>query len=665
MEKNTAETDLSTLSDERIATIIAGHIGDVENIGIAILNINKKHLYFNDEYVRFFNLKPEMNRLNERLDKLFECLSKYGAPGRSVACDGIDVLDKKLRSGGHGRETGLIETEDGRTVEIKTALTNAGLLVLSLNDVTHAKQQKQLLDIAMDAGGAGYWLYSFETKKFTFSDSVRRRLSEAELNKIDTSGLWAIIDQRDIPGIMESWTESLKSGKSISLTYRVTTDRDGEMWQRSVGDVQYSSSGEMTHIIAFVTDISADVKKQKQLVSAQETSQAKTAFLARMSHEIKTPLNAIIGMADSLHEEDISLEARDTVEIISAAARNLNALLTQTLDHSKLVAEHVELDLVSSSPVPIVKETYDLWRAHCTARNIGLELDIEEGVPDTMMLDEFRLRQCLNNLLSNAIKFTTSGKISVSLKLLSGRRGTRLGLLVQDTGVGMTEAQCGKIFNAFEQADKSITRKFGGTGLGLSITKQLVELMGGKIFVKSQLGKGTVFAICLPISLDQPVEADKSEPQAIASNTELSVSESAFTGLSVLCVEDHPTNQAVVKKLIGKKVQNLVYANNGREALAHLQNQAFDIILMDIHMPVMDGIEATLKIRNSDASWANVIIIALTADTDYQHQRICRNLGMNDAIAKPVTRQDIFEAFDRTLNNISSRAGQSVRFNAA
>jgi len=306
-----------------------------------------------------------------------------------------------------------------------------------------------------------------------------------------------------------------------------------------------------------------------------------------------------------------------------------------------------------------------------------LRTHFDPKVPEQLLLDEFRLQQCLNNLLSNAVKFTESGRIDVIVKTAIVKDRDSLIIAVKDTGIGMTDEQSNAIFDEFTQADNSISRTYGGTGLGMSITKQLAELMGGEVRVKSEFGAGSTFALVLPIlesddelqskdldtvhqvpkTLNTPRSSGPSSPDA-------SQPSKPFEGLSVLCVEDNPVNQKVVRRLIGKRVANLTFANNGREALKVLSMMHVDVVLMDIHMPVMDGIEATLEIRGSKEPWANVIIIALTADPDYQQKRICKNIGMDDTIAKPVKREDILKAFDRTLGTISPEFAQPVKLTA-
>ena len=425
--------------------------------------------------------------------------------------------------------------------------------------------------------------------------------------------------------------------------------------------------------ITSLHDRETELEAEKAQAIAAKT--AGSAFLARMSHEIKTPLNAIVGMSDALLQEDISQETRETMEFILSAADGLNHVLGQTLDHAKIMADKIEVDLREDSPAEVLRSVCGMWAAQCKTKGLTLRTRIDPNVPETLYFDRYRYQQCLNNLLSNATKFTETGGVTVAMKLVPGAK-PRLALVVKDTGIGMTDEAQSRIFQEYEQAETSTTRRFGGTGLGLNIVNSLITAMDGKIKVQSVPGEGTTFLMVIPAfdSLPQeaPVEAAApAEPVAVAAAEPLAaeiapqaeitappaIAETPFSGLNVLCVEDNSVNQVVVNKLIGKQVNSLTFAENGEIALEALAVQEFDVVLMDIHMPVMDGIETTLEIRKSNKAWANVIIIALTADPDYQQARICRNLGMNGSIAKPVTRSDIAYAFESAIANIGETFG--------
>ena len=544
-------------------------------------------------------------------------------------------------------------------------------------DMSEDRRRIRLLEMAMDAADAGFWSVDFETGKFTYSDSVTRRLNPSEIDKMQNEGLWAIVHKDDLANLSKSWQCVLEGTAAFDLTYRVVTEKDGVMWQHSVGQIERADNGHYLAATALVKDITEEVKKQSDLLTAQKSSKAKSEFLARMSHEIRTPLNAIIGMSDSLKDEDLSEHIMEVIEDIEQAAEGLHELLSRTLDHAKLMSDKVKIDLYRDNVRDIISTSTKLWSPQCSASDITLRTHFAPKLPERLLLDGFRIQQCLNNLLSNAVKFTHSGQIDVIVKTAAVKGRESLIIAVKDTGIGMTAEQSKSIFDEFTQANNSISRTYGGTGLGMSITKQLTELMGGEIRVKSELGKGSTFALVLPIleSYDDlkprdikaapkiPTTQDQPEkPQTILSKR--SEPQTPFEGISVLCVEDNPVNQKVVQRLIGNRVANLTFAGNGQEGLDILATRHIDVILMDIHMPIMDGIEATLKIRESKEPWANVVIIALTADPDYQQRRICKNIGMDYTIAKPVKRDDILKAFDRTLSTEQVKTSESLTLTA-
>ena len=603
------------------------------------------------------------------------------------------------------RHKSIIDTQNSFIACYQTF--ESGHTLFTVEDVTQEEHNKRILKLGLEMGSSGYWSYNFATNKFFFSDLIEARWSDQDRAKVKEKGLFGIIHPEDLPLIQNEWLKAVNGDGVLDVTYRVCLENHGTLWLQNTGRIQFDDTGKKFMFVAFVRDITEDKNVRKQLLAAQEASVAKSDFLAKMSHEIKTPLNAIIGMSDALSQEDLPEDVLETIDFITNAAEGLNGLLSQTLDHAKLLSGNVTAFPEETSLRSLVNNTCGMWKLSSKNRNLSLKHTVDGSVPDTVMLDQHRFQQCLNNLLSNAIKFTPKGEVAVGVTTRETRSGKHILLVsVKDTGIGMNDHALRTIFDPFKQADDSITRRFGGTGLGMAITQQLVGVMGGKISARSVEGKGTTFMIALPLkavtsapaidgvsaqaqaqaqaqapatrpvvssSVTTPDQQPQSEGfQTIASGEESSELQgilspeidvpkqrvaldqehaSQLSGLRILVVEDNPINQIVVKKLISKEVESLTFANNGEEALQNLRTQNFDIILMDIHMPVKDGIETTIEIRSSDQAWANVIIIALTADPDYQQQRICRNIGMNDAIAKPVKRQDIINAIERTLEN--------------
>jgi len=622
-------------------------------------------------------------------------------------------------------------TPGGRHIRLNFVISShSDTMLVTARDRSDYSRYRRLFDTSMNTANAGFWSIDFTSGKFTYSDSVLKRLTPAEVEKMNTVGVWAIVHPEDRPKIIEEWQRIFQTGEDFDFKYRVNIEQAGVRWQHSIGQIERTSNGRVLAATAFVMDITQEVENQNRLRIEQETSRAKSDFLARMSHEIRTPLNAIIGMSDSLKDEDLTEDVRSVVDDIEDAAEGLNNLLSRTLDHAKLMSKKMQINLEDVNPKDVLKSCQRLWRPQITAKGLEFKIAMDPDFPETLPLDAFRIQQCVNNLLSNAVKFTSQGSISLIMKMVDVKGASRLVIAVRDEGIGMSPEETARIFDDFTQADESISRQFGGTGLGMSITKQLSELMGGQVRVKSEKGVGTTFMLLLPVdgviaskanenAIDRPHAIERSyvkdlksdvpnaEPVAVISGsdntgsddkisaasltspndlqdtdtssidhtpTEAIPSETKsdlsphtpqpFEGLNVLCIEDNSVNQKVVKRLIGSRVKQIHFANNGREGLNVLNTAPIDVVLMDIHMPVMDGIETTMEIRRSNSAYANVIIIALTADPDYQQKRICKNIGMDDTIGKPVRRDDILQAFERNLGHLSEQFGQTVKISA-
>jgi len=675
LSEHTTVSNPTKLSSE----VTAESLSKAENLGYVKTNVDLIIEYVSPYFYQVMGVDPLLDLVGQSLEQVFNKV-KLNDIDTSAKLSLENFLERiaATQSENDGPRTSvLLTTLDGRQLRMNSWRTTEGDLITTARDISEERRRISLLEMAMDAADAGFWSMNFETGKFTYSDSVTQRLSTAEIEKMQKGGLWSIVHKDDIAKMTMAWQDILAGKAAFDMTYRVETEKDGVMWQRSVGQMERGSDGHLVGATAFVKDITDDVRKQTDLLTAKESSKAKSEFLARMSHEIRTPLNAIIGMSDSLKEENLSEDILEVIEDIEQAAEGLHQLLSRTLDHAKLISDKMQIDLHQDNVRDVILTSTKLWNPQCSASGIALRTHFDGKLPEQLLLDGFRLQQCLNNLLSNAVKFTKSGRIDVIVKTATLKGQDSLIIAVKDTGIGMTAEQSKAIFDEFIQADNSISRTYGGTGLGMSITKQLTELMGGEIRVKSELGTGSTFALVLPI-LESHDDLNSAEAKALhkvpstldtperqkLELPEVPQKEKPFEGLSVLCVEDNMVNQKVVNRLIGKRVANLTFANHGREAVDILGTMHVDVVLMDIHMPVMDGIEATLEIRGSNEPWANVVIIALTADPDYQQKRICKNIGMDDTIAKPVKREDILNAFDRTLGTISPEFSQPVKLTA-
>jgi CheY-like chemotaxis protein len=360
-----------------------------------------------------------------------------------------------------------------------------------------------------------------------------------------------------------------------------------------------------------------------------------------MSHEIRTPLNGILGMAQVLQGEDLTDAQRDRVNVISESGQTLMALLNDVLDISKIEAGKLEIARIDGQLCLTIERVRQLFLHRAEERGLKLTLDVAEDLPAVLNYDPIRVRQCVANLLSNAIKFTETGSIRCHIGAEQRSAGDWLvRISVEDTGIGMDAETRSRLFGAFTQADASITRRFGGTGLGLAITRQLARLMGGDVDVESVPGEGSTFHLTFAAAAGvlKAREPSTEEPAEDAADEAVL---RPVMGARVLLVDDNPVNRQVVKLFTAQLMPTIIEATNGEEALARLHEQDFDLVLLDVHMPVMDGKEAIKRIRASDQPWKDIPVIALTADAMSGDRERYLGMGMSDYISKPIDAREL------------------------
>jgi signal transduction histidine kinase/CheY-like chemotaxis protein/HPt (histidine-containing phosphotransfer) domain-containing protein len=384
-------------------------------------------------------------------------------------------------------------------------------------------------------------------------------------------------------------------------------------------------------------------KRTSQMQKARDEAlaalQVKSDFIANMSHELRTPMNGVLGVLTLLSDEQLSQEQQELVCVALSSGKHLLGVINDILDFSKIEAKKLALELSSVQIEPYFHSVCAPFALDAKKKGIEFRYDIDVGVPKALVTDPLRFTQIISNLLSNAIKFTDNGGVFLSFTPFNSKGVYRL--TVADSGIGISQEHIDSVFAAFEQADNSITRDFGGTGLGMNITKNLVEMFKGQILVESELGEGTTFHV--DISFAQGEENSDILPL-------IDVGENLLAESKILLVEDNPVNQMVAMKMLSKWDCHVDLADDGLCALQMLETNDYQLVLMDLQMPNMGGIEATKRIRASQEKFANIPIVAMTAHNSKEHVQECYDAGMQDHISKPIERDSLQAVVLQYLN---------------
>ncbi len=527
-----------------------------------------------------------------------------------------------------------------------------GGLLIMLHDISdmvdaleQARRSEQTLKLALEIGELSMWEM----------DHLGRRLSSAGPNIMAAyddrrdyddleRDIWYGVHPHDLPAARAAWGRYVKEGAAFRTTFRMMQPDGPHVWVQSAVEHIRNESGHVERTVGVLRNI--DRQKRSELAiakardAAESANRAKSEFLANMSHEIRTPLNGVMGVASALARTPLGAGQREMVSLIESSARTLEALLSDVLDLARVESGRIEL---ADEPFDLRSCLVDvgaLFQPSAEAKSLDLVIEETPDIEGVFLGDAPRVRQILSNLVANAVKFTPSGEIRIGASGLCTPQGVEARIWVKDTGIGFDDEVKTRLFGRFEQADGSITRRYGGTGLGLAISRSLAERMGGDLDAVATLGQGATFTLSLPLTrAASPLPGDEPlEPVARAVRP--------ARRLQVLLAEDHPINRRVVQLILESAGVELTCVENGAEAVEACETTGFDLVLMDMQMPVMDGLTAIRRIREREAASgrAPARIQALTANAMPEHAAASRAAGADGHLTKPISAEALFRA---------------------
>ncbi|MBP7651080.1 MAG: response regulator, partial [Phenylobacterium sp.] len=539
----------------------------------------------------------------------------FGTPGRAsedAVADyehklNLKLLVKAIRA--DGQMHGVIDSPDGRQVVAYGRLTGPDWYLI----LTYPKSA-----IALSAARSASWVLALGA----IASLIQTLLVVALARRTIVKPL------RQLAGTCEPETFGVRDRHADLSNVEDRADEIGVLAKALRGERE-----KVEEVLASLEDRVRDRTAELERANAE-----KSRFLANMSHELRTPLNGVIAISETLAAQQKTQQSRELAELIVSSGRLLEQVLTDILDFSKIEAGEIQLSHETFDMQAIVRRIAELHRASAEAKGLELGWTVSAAARGAFVGDQVRLTQVLSNLLSNAVKFTPAGAVRLAVT----EEGGQVRFTITDSGIGFDDAVKVRLFGRFQQADGSITRRFGGTGLGLAISRSLVELMGGAISVESTPGVGSAFTFRLPL-----------EPAQAVTSLEVEEAEAGFdlSGCRILLAEDHPTNQKVVELILQSVNVELEIVENGQLALDRLSAERFDVVLMDMQMPELDGLSATRRLREFEAAegLARTPVIMLTANAMDEHVRAGREAGADQHLSKPIRATALIESIIHCL----------------
>lgn len=450
--------------------------------------------------------------------------------------------------------------------------------------------------------------------------------------------------------IFENVLEKLKHNDKADFSFEITSNDNVQYFKCYL--TAFKDRNSKFYLLNLIERTDAIIKNQqleKITQQALDLAKKKSEFMASVSHELRTPLNGIIGLSDSLLDSVKDKQNKELVSVIHKSGVHLLQLINNILDFSKLEADKVELESIPVTLEDLSQSVHSTLAEVAKKKGVVLNIEIDDRLPNNLMMDKLRISQVLFNLIGNSIKFTEKGSVDLAIKLVKSEDEYHHVLFsIKDTGIGMNQEGLENLFQVFSQADATISRKYGGTGLGLSISKKIMDLYNSQIHVESEKGKGSHFYFELKL---------KEAKNAKVKQDEILEFDGTEIPLKILIAEDNKVNQLVAKKYFSKiGYENIDFAENGKIAFEMAKDNSYDVVFMDMQMPEVDGIEATKLIFDELDFFNAPIIIALTANSDIEDRKKCMDVGMSDFITKPLNANDIKKVILKHFSQLKKSA---------